>query len=136
MHTTRKKTNNNIRKITVAAATSEGILDFMDSLEKKKLFGYCLKDDEWQRRIEAWPKFKDSSVFVYEDAKGIRATCVPWSISPIKRMRAEKVKRIMTWSFGTGRLLGLPLPPEGSPLRIPYLTHPSFAEDTTLPETR
>ncbi len=115
-----------VERISVKDAVKEGLIDFMDREEKKKLFGYDFKHSEWKRRLKSWPLIENFEFFVIRDRNGIRGLSLPWSISPIKRMRVEKMKNALKVLFKGLSLLGLTLPKDGESLKIPYLTHLTF----------
>lgn len=122
------------KKVALNDSKIADILKFMDQREKEKIFGFCLLDSEWNRRLKHWPKLSDAKVFVFENEKGIQATCIPWSVSEIKRMKVTDMSKWLKASLLLPRLLGFSLPVEGEPLKVPYLTHLYFSPETTVEE--
>jgi hypothetical protein len=120
-----------IRKISVMSSEMEKVLTFMDQSERKKIFGHCLKESEWARRLKTWDGLQESSLYLFENEKGLRATCLPWSANALKRLKVNSMKGWLKAGLVLPRLLGLPFPKNDEALKIVYLTHLYFAEDVT-----
>ena len=123
-----------VEKISVANSLPEEILEFMSSEEKKKLFGFNLNQQEWTRRIATWKGLSDSSIYIHRNLNGIRAVCIPWSVSSIKRMKVSKMKTWARLSLLIPEVFGVAVPKDGEDLKVPYLTHLYFAPDSSLTE--
>ena len=123
-----------IERVPVTGAESREILSFMDALEQKKLFGFCLAESEWSRRLTTWPGLSTSTFLTYKTELGLRASCLPWAVTELKRLKVGQMRPWLKTSLLIPRLFGFKLPENGEALRIPYLTHLYFAEDCTPSE--
>lgn len=129
-----KKNAYKVNMTPVQSAQAERLVSFMDQREKEKMFGYCLTDGEWQRRLEIWPDFNLAKIYSIETEKGIRATCIPWSVNKAKRMKAQDIRWWFSLSMNWLKVFGIKIPKENEALDIAYLTHLNFAPDASVDE--
>jgi hypothetical protein len=116
------------------AATAAALTAFFEEENRLAPFGFR---GELARRLLCWDGLSITDFVYAADERGIAACVAPWSPSAAKQ---TVVSRVPT----TLRLLGvgaraLPSPPmrvpeAGEPLRMPYLTHLTFASRLTPDE--
>jgi hypothetical protein len=123
-----------VQKTPSVSTHAQRLVSFIDQREKGKLFGQCLLDGEWQRRLDVWPDFKLSHIYSIENTKGIRAICIPWSVNKAKRMKAQNIRWWFSLSLNWLKIFGIKIPKVNEALEVAYLTHLHFAKDTSIEE--
>ncbi len=105
----------------------EKILEFLEETNRKKLFGFCFKDFEWNLRKSTWANFSIEGFIVVEDKNGkILSLCFPWSPGDFKRMRIDNLSFFLKFAIRVVNLLGFSLPLNKEVINTLYLTHLAF----------
>ena len=105
----------------------EALAAFFESENRGLALGFR---GELDRRLARWEGLSIEAFVYAADAQGIVACVAPWSPSPVKQTVVSRVPTALRWLGAfTSRLPGprVRIPRAGEPLRMPYLTHLTFA---------
>jgi hypothetical protein len=117
------------------ADTSAALTEFFEDENRPMPFGFR---GELARRLLCWDGLSIDDFVYAEDDRGIAACVAPWSPSAAKQTVVSRVPTMLRLLGRSARALPSPpirVPEPGEPLRMPYLTHLTFASRLT-PDAR
>lgn len=117
-----------------SAAKSAALTAFFEEENRLMPFGFR---GELARRLVRWDGLTIADFVYATDERGIAACVAPWSPSPAKQTVVSHVPTMLRVLGRGARALPSPplrVPEAGEPLRMPYLTHLTFASRLTPDE--
>jgi hypothetical protein len=117
------------------AADGAALTTFFEEENRQVPFGFR---GELARRLRCWDGLSISDFVYAADDRGIAACVAPWSPGAAKQTVVSRVPAMLRLLGRGARALSSPpvrVPEPGEPLRMPYLTHLTFASRLT-PEAR
>jgi hypothetical protein len=117
------------------AANGAALIAFFEDENRLVPFGFR---GELARRLRRWDGLSIGDFVYAADDRGIAACVAPWSPGAAKQTVVSRVPAMLRLLGRGARALSSPpirVPEPGEPLRMPYLTHVTFASRLT-PEAR
>lgn len=114
------------------------VRELLDQDHQKKLFGYPFEGDlsEWDRRQRAWVGWNSENFLVIREGGEIKAVCLPWSPTAVKRMVVRNAPLSMKWALQGLQFAGVEVPQPNQEIETLYLTHMGFATGVDIDQRK